>query len=184
MSSLGSDYEPRLPLTDRPAATGFTRRRRPYRAASTVPQPAATLAQSPPHMPLPPLYFRLCHLILLDLHCAAQYSLDDQRPGQGVAHRQDRVGPRGHADTRGGVFCPCCESARNMGRQGEEWRGRLGDWRGWQICVQVGPSGVPVRPRPKLTRFRILARFCQWHWSRAKMLQSEDGIKHVSSRAP
>jgi hypothetical protein len=34
-----------------------------------------------------------------------------------------------------------------------------------------------------LTR-RILARFCQWHWSRAKMLQTEDGIKHVSPRTP
>jgi hypothetical protein len=109
-------------------------------------------------MPLPPFHIRLCHLILLDLDSPAQHPLDDQRPGQGVADRQDRVGPRGYADARGGVFRPRCESARNLGGQGEECRGRLGDWRGWQICVQVSPSDVPCQakvepvqdPRPLL----------------------------------
>ena len=27
---------------------------------------------------------------------------------------------------------------------------------------------------------RILARFCKWHWGKAKGLQTEDAIKHVS----
>ncbi|GFZ42911.1 hypothetical protein JCM24511_00629 [Saitozyma sp. JCM 24511] len=54
--------------------------------------------------------------------------------------------------------------ARVLEIWGDKERNGEGDW-------VIGEAGRYA--------FKILARFCQWHWSRAKMLQSEDGIKHI-----